>query len=309
MQKPVDISAAILTAKAAKIKQYPRRSNRASEVGHDCERYLVLARSRWQERKPHDVTLQCIFDFGNWIEKMVVADLADSGITFMAQQQSFEDRTLELTGHIDGMVEVNNRTYPAEIKGLAHHTWESLNTFEDFFTSRAPWVRKYPAQLTLYLFMAERELGVFVIYSKTTAEPKDIWIPLDWDYADSLVKKLERVNAHLAAGTLPPQIDDAEQCVKCDFFDVCLPEIRRNSVIIADDPEVITKLDRWNELKPAYLEYNRLNKELRFEGVENAIIGDYLVTGKWNHKEGYHVEARDEWRKKITKLVPAPEHE
>lgn len=309
-----DFGAIIMERAAARIKVYPHASNRASEVGHECERFLVLSRTSWQEKKPINPTLQRIFDLGNLIEYGVLKDLADAGITFIEQQRSFQDKGLQLTGHIDGKVMVENATFPAEVKGLAHNTWQTFPDFavwtpesqgwRDMINHNRPWIRKYPGQLTMYMYLDNKEYGVFLLFSKQTFEPKCIWIELDYEYAESLVQKLERVNAHIEADTLPEQINDAEMCIDCDFFHICLPEIRRTALDFSDDPELEQMIARWQELAPMKSEYEAIDKKLkkRLEGCEKAVIGDYLITGKLVERKGYAVEPSSYWQKKIARL-------
>lgn len=46
-------------------------------------------------------------------------------------------------------------------------------------------------------------MGAFYIKDKLTFAPKVIWVELDYDYAEALCQKLERVNAHVKAGISP----------------------------------------------------------------------------------------------------------
>ncbi len=305
-----DLGKAIMEQAEKRIKISPQNNNRASQAGAECERSLVLSRTRPLDRKPHDPTLQRIFDLGNLIEYGALRDLGEAGITVVNQQRFFDDKRLQTTGHIDGDVMVERPDgkhigYPLEIKGLVHHTWLALNEFSDFLTHRSPWIRKYPAQLTLYMYLEGKEWGCFLLFSKQTFEPKCIWIPLDYDYAESLLQKLERVNKHVADGTLPEQIDDAEMCAACDFFNVCLPEIKRDAITIDDDPELAEMIERWYALKPSKSEYDKLDKLLKktIAEHEKALVGDFLITGKWVDRKGYVVEDSRYWKSKIVPLA------
>jgi hypothetical protein len=308
-----DLAKAIMDNAAKRVRLSPRNSTRASEIGHECERYLVLSRTHWQEKEPPNATLQRVFDLGNLIESGVMRDLSESGIKVVEQQRSFAEKDLQLTGSIDGdvLVEMDGKAtaYPLEVKGLAHHTWLALNEWKDFFDHSAPWVRRYPGQLTMYQYMEAKEWGCFLILSKQTYVPKCIWCPLDFDLADHLIKKCERINAHIAAGTLPEQCDDISLCIddnrRCDFFHICLPEIKRTALEFKDDPELEAKLDRWNELKPLKAEYDKLDDGLKetFKGQEKILVGNYLITGKEVHRKGYEVKDSDYWQKKILPIV------
>ncbi len=61
---PTAESIITLVNAATDIKVYPNPNNRASEAGHDCERYLVYSRLNWSEKIRHDARLQRVFDEG-----------------------------------------------------------------------------------------------------------------------------------------------------------------------------------------------------------------------------------------------------
>lgn len=308
-----DIAQKVLDHKASKARNYPQHVNRASEAGNPCERALVLARTHWEERALPDAALMCIFAGGHMIEKMALDELAEAGIEVVEQQRSYAWKEFELTGHIDGKVKSDGVVYPLEIKGLMRYgglepKWIDgvpWLTVDQFTNSSKPWVKKYAGQMTLYLMMEEVDTGIFYIKDKTTYKPISAYFALDYDYAESLLKKLERVNQHVKDGTLPDQTDDIELCEKCNFLHVCLPEIKRDALEFTEDPEMEEKLERWEELKPLVAESNALDRQFKkaFAEREKLVIGDFLITGKEVHRKGYTVEESDYWLKKIVRLV------
>ena len=78
-----EINAKIFKAKADKIKVYPVRNLRASNLGFPCERYLFLLIRHWDEQKPHDVGLQNIFDLGNTLEEHTIRNIKEAGFEVM----------------------------------------------------------------------------------------------------------------------------------------------------------------------------------------------------------------------------------
>jgi CRISPR/Cas system-associated exonuclease Cas4 (RecB family) len=301
-----DLVSAVYEAKRRQIRAYPQKSNRASECGHPCERYLVLSRTRWQEKVLHGPDLEFIFQGGRMIEDMARAELRDAGLEITEQQRAFEWPVLQLTGHLDCMVRIDGGVYPLEVKGLAHHSWQQINSVQDMLNSPRTWMRKYPAQLTMYLLSANAERGLFYIKSKQSYAPKVIWLDLDYAYAETICKKLERVNAHVAAGTLPEAIDEPDVCEDCGFLAICLPEVKGRALEIVDNPRLIELLERREALAAARTEYETVDKELKdaLKDREKLLVGDWLITGKEVQRRGYTVADSSYWQSKIARLVP-----
>jgi len=302
-----DIVGAVYEAKRRKIRNYPAKSNRASECGHPCERFLVLSRTRWQEKVLHGPDLEFIFEEGRMIEDAAMADLREAGFEVIEQQRQFEWAALQLTGHLDAKIRVpdTGQVFPVEVKGLAHHTWAATETIQDMHNSTRPWMQKYPAQLTMYLLNAGHERGLFYLKSKANFRPKVLWVDLDYAYAETICKRLERVNAHVAAGTLPDPIDEPDVCEDCGFLAVCLPEVRGRALEIADNPRLIELLARRDALAAARTEFESVDKEIKdaVRDREKVLIGDWLITGKEVRRRGYTVADSAYWQSKIVRLV------
>lgn len=293
------------------IEVYPQHVNRASQAGHPCEKYLVLLRTSGGARTPHDVGLEFIFQRGRAVEDVAFKELRKAGFTIVESQRFFEWKELYLTGKIDGKIEVGGEHYPVEVKSLSQWDVPKLNCMEDFLKSPKLWLQKYPAQLTLYMLMDNKEWGLFYIKDGTNWRPKSIWVQLDYAYAEGLCKKLERVNAHVAAGTTPEGVNDVAICPQCDLYHVCLPPITADAIALEDDEALLEQLDRLMELKTAHAEYESINRGLkgRLEGVEKALVGNYLITGKWVEVAEQVRPASKHWRKTIELLSEAGKEE
>ncbi len=309
LDKYPDIVTPVYEYKRSKIRNYPQHKNRASECGHPCIRYLVFCRTRWEDRLLHKPELEFIFDGGMMIEDMAIRELQEAGIKIIEQQRSFEWKALELTGRLDAKVLIDGVAYPLEIKGLNHYDFEKLNTIEDFHRSSKVWVRGYPAQLMMYMLNTNSELGCFYLKDKLTFQPKQIWVELDYDYAEGICKKLELVNKHVKEGTLPEGVDDYDICHMCSFVHICLPEIKQKALEFVEDPDFEEKLLRREELTQYVKEYNALDKDIKnqLEGKDKIMVGDFMISGSWVERKGYFVEDGKYWRVKITRLSPQVE--
>ena len=329
----------VLEAKQRKAQVWPVKANRASELGHPCLRYLVLLRTNWQDRKPPDGRLQMIFDLGNDMEERVHADLKEAGFMIIEQQRPFSWDKYNITGRIDsklGLVLNDLQTdrvppevlaklteqvddhgtvvVPTEVKSAAPNMFNSVNSVADMLHHKYLYMRKYPAQLTLYLIMDNKEVGLFIFKNKSTGEMKEVWILLDYDYADEQIRKAEQVNTHVQAGTLPDPIDyDESVCGECDFAHVCLPERIGKEVEISDNLELLDLVTRYNELKPKAKEYDEVNERINklVEGREKILVGDWFIEGKWVPRMGYDIPAEIKaqyqkpgqfWKKDIIKV-------
>ena len=298
----------VMEAKAKKIKAYPCRSNRASELGHPCERYLYYLRANWQDKALHSAELQFIFEAGNRIEDEAISELKEAGFLVLEQGRSFEMRDLNITGHLDlKIAERGSQTaYPVEVKGLQHGDWSKLNSIQDFFNSTKPWIKKYPTQIFLYMLMSNSEDGLFYLKSKATSRPKEVWVKLDFEYTESILKKAERVNAAIAAGAPPDRMEyDDAVCGSCPFAHICLPDQDfGKGAEILNRPDMEEWLKRREELKPLVDEFKGLDELIKdiLSEKDDVIIGQYWIKGKWIERKGYTVKDSKYWQVKILPL-------
>jgi len=301
----------ILEAKERKIKQWPVRSNRASELGHPCLRYLVLNRTRWQEKALHDTRLQMIFDMGNMIEEAVMADLREAGIQVIEQQRAFSWDKYQITGHIDCKLQIEDSVYPCEIKSAAPYTFDSINTLQDMANHRYPYIRQYPGQIMLYLLMDGKERGLILFKNKTTGALKEVWVDLDYEIGEGLVKKAEAINLHVDQGTLPEQIEYEELlCGECGYAHICLPERIGTEVKVVDDGRLLELLTEYDSLKAGAKRFKQVDEQINelVKGQDKLLVGDWFVQGKWLERTNYaipddvkaqYAEKTQYWRKQI----------
>lgn len=282
----------VIEAKRAKIKQYPCNTNRASELGHPCLRYLVFNRTRWNEKTLSDVGLQFIFDIGNVIEELVIRDLKDAGFQVIEQQRSFEWKEYQITGHIDGKVLIEGVAYPLEIKSVSPFIYEAIESISDMHKSKYLHIRKYPSQMVLYLLLDNKERGVMILKNKSTGKLKEIWIDLDYDLGESLLKKAEAINRHVADGTIPDPIEyDDSICGQCGFLHICTPDRIGKEIETVNDDDILELLKKWDLLKPMVREFEEIDSILKqkLQGKDKLLIGDYFIEGKWRKSTTYDI--------------------
>jgi len=281
---------------AKRIKIFPHPNNRASEGGHPCVRFLVLSRISNKLRTLHDVGLQRIFDEGNLHEDALMRELQEAGLKIVEQQRGYEWPELQLTGRIDGRLGVNGSFLPLELKSCSPNVFRELQEIEplDMLKSKHTWIRKYPAQILLYMLMEGAEYGVMIFKNKQTGEKCQKLFRLEGpalEYAETVIKKLEAVNAHVELKTVPPTalIDD---CRGCAFAKTaCFPgEDYGPGIDILQDPELESKLERRAKLEPAAKEFEALDKEVK-GGLRGrtVVVGPFIIESKPYETTVYNV--------------------
>lgn len=294
MEYPRDIGIGdkVRMAAASRIRPWRVASNRASNVGHPCLKYLVLNRTSWEEATLHDVDKQLLFDEGNHQEDVVLGSLREAGVRVTKQQVQFHLREVDVSGHIDGMVELppegfgGLREAPIEIKSTSPSNFSRLSQADDIVGAMldGPWYQSmYPAQLLAYCEGMGSPIGVWVFKNKVNGQIKDRVVVLDEhrEYAKGILERARAVNEHMRAGTVPEGIDDDVVCEECGFQWKCRPAHVPNGQV-----EFLMELEWWLDLKDKLTEQMRRPRaELReveseiktlLEGRDAAI-----VAGKW----------------------------
>ena len=275
----------VMEHKATQQRVYPVNSNRASVLGHPCDRYLVYMWTHWDKMELPEVDRQFIFDGGNMIEQMARRELEDAGFRVSNQGRDFKDPKYKLTGHVDcfvGPQEDHRANYPCEIKGISPFDFDKINSIEDMTKSEKTWVKAYPAQGMLYLFLANKEEGLFYIKNKLTYKPKEIWFKLDYDYVEWLLKRCENTNKHVDKGTLPDRLNDYKSCKNCQARHFCRPDIVFGEGIgFLDSEEIRILLNRRGELHQSAKEFKAIDTELK-EGLKNYMKDRVvLICDEW----------------------------
>jgi len=308
-------------------EEWPVHSNRASEIGNPCHRYLYYMRTAYKERPLPDVGLLEIFKEGNYQERATVELLSEHGVELNQQQRSIDLKAYEISGSIDGSVhprlpsdfpdwplEENGSQMwvPAEIKSMSPWIWESINTYEDIINSDKHWIRKYPSQLQVYLWGMEKPVGVLILKNKVSCRLKDIWVPLDYELGNEIMEKAKAVNKAIAKGEAPERTESAV-CRQCPFSVICQPLIVTGAgAEMFDDPELEEALDL-RELhavgKSAYDRADRALKKIMKdrEAPEMFICGDWFSQGTVVEKKAFEVKASSYIKRKFSRISTTEE--
>ena len=317
------------TADAAKIlepkrRTRPRDANRASDLDDACLRRLVYARTNWADAVPVDIGLQGIFSTGNELEPVIERILAEMGRAanprwrIVGTQVSMNDKFMSdhnIGGTADGMLQFETpdgqwvTAMIPDVKSCSANVWNMLDSYESL--SRFPWTRKYRGQMQTYMLGYEMERSVLIFVNKQNLyQIKAIEIPLDLAYAERLIQKADKINAHVKAKTLPDKINQPEECSRCKFAHICLPELESNANMeLLDNPMLAECLQQMADLKEGKTAYDAAERELGklLPKGQDVICGDFIVMWKEITKNIKAVVAADattrkEWRKTITPI-------
>lgn len=297
-----DLTKAIEERIGKGIKNYPCDNNRASSLGHACKRALVYERLNWQDKILPTAKTAMIFKLGRILEAEAKRDIdgceVDGKIVRLVESESMyeykENGKILCRGKIDGKVEIDRVLYPIEIKSMQAYQFDKMESQEDFLYAEKFWLRKYLAQIQMYLLMTNTELGMLFLVNKSYGTYKAIWIKLDYEFAETIVKQAQEINKYVEAKEYPDRISYTDGvCDKCNFAHICLPDIRNAAGLqIIDNEELGVLLTRRDEIKGIAGEYEKVDKQVKkmIEGKEKVLCGDFMITGK-----------------KISKDIPAKE--
>jgi hypothetical protein len=275
--------------KAEHAKIYEPRSTTASSLGYKCERRLVLARTQPHYAAPIGEELSSIFSEGDLHQSDVRKELIEIGHEALEAERSFRDEDLEIGGRIDGKLALTSEhralRVPLEIKscvGKPPMTAGALRADNGIHG------RQY-YQLQSYLYLDGSPAGMFLFKDKTTGLWWLVPVPLDYDCAEELLQKAERVRDHIKAGTLPDRIADRSECSGCPFRDsICLPaDAEVDPLQLVNDTELLSQLEERERIESMAKRYDELDKliKVRFKMTKGKafVVGDergFYVTKK-----------------------------
>jgi CRISPR/Cas system-associated exonuclease Cas4 (RecB family) len=266
---------------------FPQYVNRASSAGHPCVRELVYERLNWQQRPLPQLGLQYIFEEGNSHERLTKELLLKLGFEIIEGQRTFEWKELELSGHFEGRLKKGEEIYQFEIKSLNQFDWEKLTDSPDCLkNAKKVWLRKWYAQPQLYLLLDTEKhepISIMLIKNKQTGQYKQINVPLDYPFAETICKNLETVNKHVTAKSYPERIQDKEVCKNCDFKTLCLPDECSDQINITDSQELLDLLEQRDSLQEFSKEFDEVDETIK-EMLKPNKDGTYLVNGKYQIK-------------------------
>lgn len=273
----------------------------------------------WRLQKARPPEVQSLFELGTHLEALAKQRLRDIGYEVFDHGDTLDEHGIR--GKMDCFISGTAKRLgspkgeplkkvPVEIKFLSSYG-EKYETIWDLLNSDKRWIRRYPGQLLFYMYARSSELGLFLSFNKLNAWPHHIWVdfyePGLLEIMEGLIQKAGRIHKAVEGKTPPPWIDPKESswCFDCDYINVCNPPMFfGEGATVFQDSVLVTLLDRYYELQPGSGEFEKVKKELkkRLDGVESAVCGPYIISGKKVEKKGFTVEPGSYWLWKAKKL-------
>jgi len=249
-----------------------------------------------------------IFELGKHLEILGGKYLQATGWVVQQSPDGFLEK--HISGKIDFFISRDElRKIPVEIKWLSAGIEKS---WKEMLYSDKRWIRRYPAQIMIYMYLRASRYGLFLAFNKLNSKPSHIWIDFEDNevisYIEGLLQKAERVWKAIEEKKPPDRISpEAGICLDCDFLTICEPPIYfGEGVKELENRDLIRILNRMELLKNNYDEYRNLDEQKKeiLKGIENAVLGPYLIHGKKIRRKEYTVtvKATEYWKHKIVKI-------
>lgn len=299
---------------AAHRKNWTPSATPATDLGYSCERRIVYHRCWPNDAAPINDELASIFEEGNLHQRDVRAELALLGFEVVEAELNFRDERLQITGTIDGKLALPTNgdgkppRVPIEIKSTAG---SPPATAEGLRLSDSSLLRRYYAQMQAYLVLTSSPEGLMLFKSKQTGVWTIVAVALDYEYAEALLKKAERVRDVVAAiraawatggkeegalALLPNRIADRSECGGCPWRDtLCHPaEAPMDPLLLADDATLTAQLAERAAMKPGRDAYEKLDEAIkeRFKLTlgDRFVVGSRWLVQKKRHGKGIRID-------------------
>lgn len=269
-------------------KRHDMKSNRASSLGA-CMRYIVYARTRPEDQQRPERKLQQIFEEGNTHEEAVITLFRNMGYKVTRQQYIIDDhpdlKKAGITGSCDLVIEKHGYSRAlVEAKSASPNIYPKIKTIEDF--NLYPWMKKYKAQSQLYMYGTGHNRMMFCIKNKQDGDLLFLEMELDLKYVDHLINKAYFINTHIKEETLPKREYDYDDCERCWYNHICLPDQHFTGVEWCFDVNLYNILKNREEEAPGFKRYKMFHEQakaiLRKMKGEKVIIPGFHIGLKWS---------------------------
>ncbi len=184
-------------------------------------------------KEPHSARTQRIFDNGHGVHERITQELRDAGI-LVREEVPISCPEHLLAGHTDGigcltLVEWGGLMVILEIKSIGEKGYRWIVGGGEKFYQEHGADPKHRQQVQLYMYMTGI-LYALIIYENKNTQERAYYVELrDLELINgTLLPKVDLINAHVKAGTLPPRGKEYPpkcfECQWCDYAGPCLAE-------------------------------------------------------------------------------------
>jgi hypothetical protein len=237
--------------------------------------------------------LRKIFRASRILETPNLEFLSHAGIKIIEQSRPFNYPEKQISGFVDGKVEVDIPSLKKKVRVPLEHKAVSPNSFRTLVKhkkdgipltkAKQPWMKKWPGQLQIYDFMDGSEFGVHMFYEKVSGDYLFWTSAMDYEYVETLLKRAEDTNTAVFNRAIPLPCRK-EICDGCDFEETyCFvgKSFGEGDEILIDKDEWNQKLLHYLEIKPFKSEIKEIEDELREDWKgKNLLFADVRVTWK-----------------------------
>jgi len=240
-----------------------RGSNYASDLGWECDTYQALCRLKGHLKPKKTISQEKLFRIGRELELPNIRLLQDARIKAKpANDKKYEWKKFNIVGYLDATIKIGllKRYIPLEHKACSPHVFENIKRYKRFgiplMQAKQLWLRKYPAQLMIYMLLIGEEYGMWFFFNSSYGEYFFWLLALDYQYAEACLQRAERANENAAKNHIPKP-EEKELCNKCDFAHTyCFPgKDYGPGYIFMTAGERERKLERWWEIRDVGKEY------------------------------------------------------
>lgn len=276
-------------------------ANWVTTLAHECEAYGVFMRTVPAEKRLlMKESLGMVFSEGDDQARAIKRDLLDMGYEVEGAEGQMSWGAFQITGRQDLKIRRQGARHSiyAEIKSCSQYSYDSVNSVDDMQSHKWMYVRKWYAQVCLYMLLRAVEKYWVILKNKQTGQIKIIVFEMDanaWAAADAMVEKAKRINEFVHIGKMPTpemKIEEPSLCQECEMFPVCNPSLNFGTAATILDEELAAELSsrtaRILELKPLAKEYEDLDDEVKStvkslcstSGSSQVVYGDYIANVK-----------------------------
>jgi len=219
------------STRTAIFKHYEKTADRqgrphlgASEIGHDCDRYLWLS-FRWAKPADFDGRMLRLFDSGNHQEPRLIADLRAIGVEVSDRDADGKQWSFDAVGgHFGGSMDAAVLGLPEAPKTWSVAEFKTANA-KSFAVMTKKGVKesqpKHWQQMQLYMGWSGMKRAIYIVVNKDNDDIYTERIEFDKDAFDQAIQRAERIITSPEPAVTIADSAEGFTCKFCRFKNQC----------------------------------------------------------------------------------------